>query len=102
MPFKFLTLVISVLLLGGCTWLYEPDPDFDKPLISIPGQSDVCTEPRETKPTPKEVWIEAKTSRIWVSPHVDQNGDYIDGYYKYIIIKPGHWAINGNQTPISK
>ena len=41
----------------------------------------------------KEVWVEAKTSRIWVNPSVDENGAMIEGHYKYIVVEPGHWAV---------
>ncbi len=99
MPLKFLSLVAVVLICGGCACFQEPD--FDRPLITLP--ADTCSENRENKPPQpqhqpqpqQEAWVEAKTSRIWVSPHVDQNGDYIEGYYKYIVIKPGHWSLNG-------
>ena len=96
MPLKFLSLIMVVMLLGGCVCFNEPD--FDKPLITLPDDKDTCSESKETKPPQQQAWVEAKTSRIWVSPHVDGNGDYVEGYYKYIVLKPGHWAINGNQT----
>jgi hypothetical protein len=92
---KSLSLVAAILLCSGCAYFQEPD--FDKPLITLPG--DMCSENKPSKPPQpqpqQEAWVEAKTSRIWVSPHVDQNGDYIEGYYKYIVIKPGHWSLNG-------
>jgi len=92
MPLKFLSLVVVVLLCGGCAYFQEPN--FDKPLITLP--SDTCSENRVvSKPPQQEAWVEAKTSRIWVNPHVDQNGDYVEGYYKYVVMKPGHWSLNG-------
>ena len=96
MSLKFLSLFMVVLLLGGCVSF--DGPDFDKPLITLPGDKDTCSESNDTKTPQQQAWVEAKTSRIWVSPHVDGNGDYVEGYYKYIVLKPGHWAINGNQT----
>lgn len=37
------------------------------------------------------VWVEAKTNKIWVNPHVDDSGDMVEGHYKYTIVIPGHW-----------
>jgi len=91
-----------ILFFGGCTFIYKPSSDLYKPSTTPPLENETCSEPKPSKPAPQEIWVESKTSRIWVSPHVDTNGDYIDGYYKYIILKPGHWAINGNQTPPSQ
>ncbi len=37
------------------------------------------------------VWVEAKTNKIWVNPHLDESGDMVEGHYKYTVIIPGHW-----------
>jgi hypothetical protein len=37
-------------------------------------------------------WVEAKTKKIWVSQHVDENGDLVDGHYKHVVEVPGHWS----------
>ncbi len=96
MPLRFLSLLMVVLLFGGCACFNEPD--FDKPLITLPEDKDTNTKSKDTKPPQHQAWVEAKTSRLWVSPHIDENGDYVEGYYKYIVLDPGHWILNGNQT----
>ena len=98
MPFKFLSLVMVVFIFGGCAWFNETEPDFDKPLVTIPEDKETTLENKGIKPSQQQAWVEAKTSRIWVSPHIDENGDYVEGYYKYIVLVPGHWSVNGNQA----
>ena len=99
---KFLSFLMVVLFLGGCTG-YQ-DPDFNKPLIVLPQDTDAPKnkdtnpESNDAKPPQQQAWVEAKTSRLWVSPHVDENGDYVEGYYKYLVLDPGHWSLNGNET----
>lgn len=88
-------MVMIILLFGGCASFNEPD--FDKPLIVLPEDKPANPENKVIKPPQQQHWVEAKTSRMWISPHVDENGDYVEGYYKYIVLKPGHW-IDGNQT----
>ncbi|MBI3601519.1 MAG: TraV family lipoprotein [Candidatus Omnitrophica bacterium] len=85
---RFITLLLAVILLSGCETLQ--DMDFNKPLIPIP-------ENIETKPKEEKIWVEARTSRIWVNPHVDENGDLVEGHYKNTVLEPGHWVVNGNQ-----
>lgn len=41
----------------------------------------------------EKVWVEAKTNKVWVSQHVDENGDMVEGHYKHIVMTPGHWAV---------
>ena len=41
----------------------------------------------------ERVWTEAKTNKVWVNPHVDENGDMVEGHYKHIVMTPGHWAV---------
>ncbi len=89
-------LLLAVVLLSGCQTFQEPD--FDKPLINLQADNEGYVVNKNTKPTQQKVWVEAKTSRIWVSPQVDENGDYVEGHYKYIVLEPGHWSLNGNQT----
>lgn len=103
MPFRLLSLLMVVLILGGCAGY--SDPDFNKPLIVLPEDKDTNTETNSTNaekevttPPQQQAWVEAKTSRVWVSPHVDENGDYVQGYYKYIVLESGHWNLNGNET----
>ena len=84
---SLVSLLLVLCFLSGCASFQEPD--FDKPLIPIPQKN------RE-KPKEEKSWIEAKTGRIWVNSHVDENGDLVEGYYKNTILEPGHWAIKGN------
>ena len=39
------------------------------------------------------VWVEAKTKKVWVNPHIDEDGNMIDGHYKYVVLEEGHWAL---------
>ena len=39
------------------------------------------------------VWVSAKTRKVWVNPHIDDDGSMIDGHYKYVILEEGHWAL---------
>ena len=91
-----LSLLFAIILLSGCQSFQEPD--FNKPLINLPTNSEGFVENKEPKPIQQKVWVEAKTSRIWVSPRVDENGDYVEGHYKYIVLELGHWSVNGRQT----
>ena len=86
MPLKFVFLLCVVILSGCATW---DEPDFNKPLIPLP-------ERQEAKPKEEKAWVEAKTSRMWVNPHVDENGDLVEGHYKNVVLEPGHWAVKGN------
>ncbi len=89
-----LSLLLAMILLSGCQTFQEPD--FDKPLINLQADNEGYVENKSTKPSQQKVWVEAKTSRIWVSPRVDENGDYVEGHYKYIVLETGHWSLNGN------
>ncbi|MBF0489363.1 MAG: hypothetical protein HQL15_01925 [Candidatus Omnitrophica bacterium] len=83
----FLSLLVMIFLLSGCASFDEPD--FDKPLISIP-------EKKEPKSQEDKVWVEAQISRMWVNSQVDENGDLVEGHYKNVVLEPGHWMIKGN------
>ncbi|MBF0490434.1 MAG: TraV family lipoprotein [Candidatus Omnitrophica bacterium] len=84
---RFLSLLVMVILLSGCASFDEPD--FDKPLIPI-------VDKKESKPQEDKVWVEAKISRMWVNPKVDENGDLVEGHYKNVVLEQGHWVIKGN------
>ena len=90
-----LSLLLGICVLSGCACFQEPD--FNKPLIDLPTDSEGFVQNKEQKAVRQKVWIEAKTSRIWVSPNVDENGDYVEGHYKYIVLEAGHWSLNGSQ-----
>jgi len=93
---RFLMLFFMMCFLSGCACFKEPD--FDKPLIDIKANSEGYVENKDPKPAAQQVWVDAKTSRIWVSPHVDENGDYVQGHYKYIVLEQGHWSLDASQT----
>ncbi len=88
MPLRFLSLLFAVLIVCGCASV--SDFDFDKPLIPIP-------ENTPEKPKEDGVWIETKTSRVWVNPHVDENGELVEGHFKHIVLEPGRWAVKANE-----
>ncbi len=78
---RLLILLSIVITCSGCiTLVKEQQP-----------QNDVCSVPSDKKPD--MVWVEAKTNKIWVNPHLDDNGDMVEGHYKYTVITPGHWAV---------
>ncbi len=83
-----LGLMIITIFLSGCASFQELD--FDKPLI-------VLSDNKQAKPQEEKVWVEAKTSRIWVNPHVDENGDLVEGHYKHIITEAGHWEVKADE-----
>ncbi len=39
------------------------------------------------------VWVNAKTKKIWINPHVDDEGNMVEGHYKFIVLEKGHWAL---------
>ncbi len=78
----FIGTILMVLSFSGCTLINKSQTKIIKqPVI----------ESKEEK-----VWIEAKTSKMWVNPQVDENGDMVDGHYKYMVMVPGHWAVKDN------
>ena len=84
---RFISLLCAVFFLSGCAT--SDDLDFNKPLV-------VLAEKKDTKTKEEKAWVEAKTSRIWVNAHVDENGDMVEGHYKDTVLEPGHWAVKGN------
>lgn len=84
---RLLSLLLAGFLLSGCATFDEPD--WNKPLIPIPPR-------QETKPKEEKVWVEAKISRMWVNPHIDENGDLVEGHYKNVVLEQGHWVIREN------
>ena len=89
---KTIFLVVLVcLVFCGCEVMYQPR------LTHQPVIDPVCTE-FPPKVEDEKVWVEAKTNKIWVNSQVDENGDLIDGHYKYIVVKPGHWAVKGQEN----
>ncbi len=73
---------ILCLALSGCGTLSHPRPKSEiTPLLS--------TVPQTAED--KTGWVNAETKKIWVNEHVDENGDLIEGHYKYVVTAPGHW-----------
>ncbi len=89
MVLRLLMMFIVCLSASGCvTILKQQTPE---------APPDVCTTTPEKRP--EMVWVEAKTSKIWVNPQLDDNGDMIEGHYRYTVITPGHWDVSkGNQS----
>jgi len=83
-----LSLLFAACILSGCACFQEPD--FNKPLI-------VLSENKETKPKEEKIWVEAKTSRVWVNTQMDENGDLVEGHYKHIVTEAGHWAVKSDE-----
>ena len=78
--------IFMCIALCGCQVFITSKP-------KVPAQSavNVCLE--NPRPVNEEkVWVEAKTNKIWIGPHVDENGDFVEGHYKHVVITPGHWA----------
>ncbi len=50
-----------------------------------------------SKVNEEKFWVEAETNKIWVNPHVDENGELVDGHYKYVVVIPGHWAVENGK-----
>ncbi len=85
----FVSLLLVVIFLSGCASFNDPEFDFDKPLV--PRQENKANKPKEERS-----WVEAKTGRVWVNPHVDESGDLVEGHYKNTVLEPGHWAVKEN------
>ena len=60
---------------------------------TIVNKHQVKINPPPAKAIEQKVWIEAQTNKVWVNPHVDENGDMVEGHYKHIVMIPGHWAV---------
>ena len=86
---KILILLMVCILSSGCITIIKQQ------MPPKPQEPDVCTGPLEKKPD--MVWVEAKTNKIWVGPKLDENGDMVEGHYKYTVITPGHWAVKDEQ-----
>ena len=79
MSYELLFMALLSLGIVGCTGI-------NKSINAVPVQEKfVCGE--------EKIWIEAKTSKIWVNPQVDESGDMVEGHYKYTVMVPGHWAV---------
>lgn len=87
MVLKIFVLLTGCVLSSGCiTILKQQIPQKSQ-------QSDVCTD---LDKRPAMVWVEAKTNKIWVGPQLDDNGDMVEGHYKYTVITPGHWDMKND------
>ena len=82
--------MIRVIFIGllcvcfaGCETLSHSGP---KPEVKA---AVVAVQPRGDE---AKVWVEAKTRKVWVNQHVDENGDLVDGHYKHVVEVPGHWS----------
>lgn len=81
---KVVLIIFLSLVCSGCkTFDGFVKKDGSIPIITA-GKPHVETE---------TVWVQAKTSKVWVNPHIDDDGNMIDGHYKYVILEEGHWAL---------
>lgn len=79
---NLIVLIMACCVFSGCQFFAKKPPQ----LYSFNNSDSSHTE---------KVWVEAETRKIWVNPHVDDNGDMVAGHYKYVVITPGHWAVKG-------
>ena len=66
------------LSLSGCTIINKHQVKINPPVVKEAGE---------------KIWVEAQTNKVWVNPHIDENGDMVDGHYKHIVMVPGHWRV---------
>ena len=84
MILRLYLIVFICLVCSGCkTFEIFLKKDESIPIITTV-KSEVETE---------TVWVPAKTKKVWVNPHIDDDGNMIDGHYKYVILEEGHWAL---------
>ena len=76
--------VLMCVLCSGC-----------KTLESFLKKSDPAPVLTETKPsvTTETGWVPAKTRKVWVNQHIDEDGNMVEGHYKHVILEEGHWAL---------
>ncbi len=81
---KIILVILSCIFCSGC----KTFDSFVKKGGSIP----VITA-EKTQVETETVWVPAKTKKVWVNPHIDEEGNMVDGHYKYMILEEGHWAL---------
>ena len=80
---KLFVITMLVASISGCTIVHKSQTKVIKLM------------PETNKPSKEEkVWIEAKTNKVWVNQHVDENGDMVEGHYKHIVMAAGHWTVS--------
>lgn len=72
-------LILLCIFASGCVTFGDT-----LPVLKATGQQPVETQ---------TIWVNAKTKKIWVNPHVDEEGNMIEGHYKYVVLEKGHWAL---------
>ena len=84
--------MIVCILCSGCkTWDYFLRKEKAPPVIQT-------TDKQSESGT---LWVNAKTKKVWINPHVDEEGNMVEGHYKYIVLEQGHWALQ-DMAPESK
>ena len=87
---QFYLMIIMCLLCSGCKTM-ESFLTKNKSIPVIKSvKADIETE---------TVWVSAKTKKVWVNPHIDEEGNMIDGHYKYVVLEEGHWALQEIASP---
>lgn len=79
---QIVAMVMVCLLCSGCQSMFKKQP---------------LLAPARNLSNPEKVWVEAQTRKVWTNPYVDDNGDMVDGHYKYVVVAPGHWAVKGEK-----
>lgn len=86
MPRKIFEIVLGCLILSGCQSLNSIQP---KQSIAIREPPATVEKARNDE----DVWVPDKISKIWINSYVDDEGNMVEGHYKYVIIEPGHWKL---------
>ena len=81
---KIFLVILFCLFCSGC----KTFDSFVKKGETIP----VITAEKPQSET-ETVWVPAKTNKVWVNAHIDDEGSMIDGHYKFVILEEGHWAL---------
>ncbi len=82
-----LKLYLGILVCLACTGCKSIE-SFLKKNKPIP----VITALKQTVET-ETVMVPAKTKKVWVNPYIDDEGNMIEGHYKYVILEESHWAL---------
>ena len=81
---KICWLMVMCILCSGCKTL----DSFLRKEESLP-----VIKASQQQPETETVWVNAKTKKVWINPLVDEEGNMVEGHYKYIVLEKGHWAL---------
>ncbi len=80
--------VFGCLILSGCQSLNAPRAQPKQVAGIREGPANVQTLAKD-----EGVWIPDKISKIWINSYVDDEGNMVEGHYKYVIMERGHWVL---------